>query len=143
MAKILWIEDEARDQLIEYVGPLMRDGHTIDIVEDASEGYQRLTESNYDVVIFDLLIKSGSNFNMEEEYPGLTLLKRIFGTGNASINLDKNSVMIFTVVTHPKIVQQIQDLGITRIKVKERMEKTRLKSFVDEILKDKKKRGKH
>ena len=68
MARILWIEDEARDQLIEYVGPIMRDGHIIDIVEDATEGYQRLKESFYDVVIFDLLIKSGASFNMEEQY---------------------------------------------------------------------------
>lgn len=131
MAKILWIEDEARDQLIEYVAPLMRDGHTIDIVEDASEGYQRIKESHYDVVIFDLLIKAGPDFKMEEEYPGLALLKRIFSEG---INLDKNCVMVFTVVINPTIIQQIKDLGITRIKVKERMEKTKLKLFVDEIL---------
>ena len=143
MARILWIEDEARDQLIEYVGPIMRDGHIIDIVEDATEGYQRLKESFYDVVIFDLLIKSGASFNMEEQYPGLALLKRIFNTNNSEFNIDKNSVMVFTVVTNPDIVQQIRDLGITRIKVKERMEKTRLKFFVDEILRSRIQRGKN
>lgn len=140
MAKILWIEDEARDQLIEYVAPLMRNGHTIDIVEDASEGYQRIKESRYDVVIFDLLIKAGPDFKMEEEYPGLALLKKLFSEENPDIVLDKNSVMVFTVVTNPDIVRQIEDLGITRIKVKEWMEKTKLKSFVDEILETKKKR---
>ena len=128
MAKILWIEDEARDQLIEYVGPLMRDGHTIDIVEDASEGYQRLKESIYDVVIFDLLIKAGTSFKMDEEYPGLALLTKLFKESTAEINIDKNSVMIFTVVTNPDIIQKIKNLGITTIKVKERMEKTKLKS---------------
>jgi len=134
MAKILWVEDEARDQLIEYVAPLMRDGHTIDIVEDASEGYQRIKESDYDVVIFDLLIKAGPDFKMDEEYPGLALLKKIFGNKNTEISLNKNSVMVFTVVTNPVIIQRIKDLGIERIKVKERMEKTKLKMFVDEIL---------
>ena len=137
MAKILWIEDEARDQLIEYVAPLMRDGHTIDIVEDASEAYQRIKESHYDIVIFDLLIKAGPDFKMEEEYPGYALLKKIFGTENPEIDLDKNSVMIFTVVTNTQIIQKIREMGITKIKVKERMEKTKLKSFVDEILENK------
>lgn len=134
MAKILWIEDEARDQLIEYVAPLMRDGHTIDIVEDASEGYQRIKESDYDVMIFDLLIKSGPDFKMEDEYPGLKLLIKLFDKQNSEIKLDKNRVMVFTVVTNPTIIDKIKELGIHRIKVKERMEKTKLKSFVDEIL---------
>ncbi len=143
MARILWIEDEARDQLIEYVGPIMRNGHIIEIVEDATEGYQRLKESFYDVVIFDLLIKSGSSFKMEEQYPGLALLKRIFGSKNSEVNIDKNSIMVFTVVTNPDITQQIQELGITRIKFKERMEKTRLQCFVDEILRSRNKRGRN
>lgn len=143
MAKILWVEDEARDQLIEYVGPIMRDGHTIDIVEDATEGYQRLMESTYQVIIFDLLIKAGIGFKREDQYPGLTLLKKIFNIENKEINIDKNSVMVFTVVTNPDIIQQIQDLGITNIQVKKRMEKTKLKFFVDAILRSKNNRGKH
>lgn len=134
MAKILWIEDEARDQLIEYVAPLMRNGHAIELVEDASEGYQRIKESEYDVVIFDLLIKAGDDFKMETKYPGLDLLKKLFDEKNHEIKLDKKKVLVFTVVTNKKIIEQIKNLGITRIKVKERMEKTRLKSFVDEIL---------
>ena len=137
MAKILWIDDEAKDQLIEYIGPIIRDGHIVDIVEDATEGYQRLKESRYHVVIFDLLIKSGIGFKMEEQYPGLALLKKIFNSENNEVNIDINSVMVFTVVTNPDIINQIKNLGIIRIKVKERMEKTRLKFFVDEILKSK------
>ena len=135
MAKILWIEDEARDQLIEYVAPLMRNGHTIELVEDASEGYQRIKESEYDVVIFDLLIKAGIDFNMKTKYPGLDLLKKLFIGENPEIKLDKDRVLIFTVVTNPEIIKQIKSMGIHNIKVKERMEKTKLKSFVDEILK--------
>ncbi len=137
MAKILWIEDEARDQLIEYVAPLMRNGHTIELVEDASEGYQRIKESDYDVVIFDLLIKAGENFEMKTKYPGLDLLIKLFDEKNHEIKLDKRKVLVFTVVTNKDIIDQIKNLGITRIKVKERMEKTRLKLFVDEILKEK------
>lgn len=136
MAKILWIEDEARDQLIEYIAPLMRDGHTIDIIEDASEGYRRLQESKFDVIIFDLLIKAGNDFKMEDEYPGLSLLIKLFEKDQSKINIDRNRVMVFTVVTNPDIIKKIENLGITRIKVKERMEKTRLKLFVDEILKE-------
>ncbi len=137
MAKILWIEDEARDQLIEYVAPLMRNGHTIELVEDATEGYQRLAESDYDVVIFDLLIKAGPGFAMKTEYPGLDLLKKLFGREKENINLNPNKVMVFTVVNSPNIIDEIRQLGIERIKVKERMEKTRLKTYVDEILKSK------
>ena len=136
MAKILWIEDEARDQLIEYVSPLIRNGHTIDIEEDASNAYNRLKEKQYDVIIFDLLIKSGADFDMDDKYMGLALLKKIFIEDKNKINLDINKILIFTVVTDNKIIQQLKDLGIKseRIKVKERMEKTRLKTLVDEIL---------
>ncbi len=134
MAKILWIEDEARDQLLEYIGPLMRAGHTIDIVEDASEGQMKLKETLYDVVIFDLLIKAGPDFKMEDEYPGLSLLKKLFTEGKEEIDIDKDRIMVFTVVMNKNILQQINELGIHRIKMKERMETTRLKSLVDEIL---------
>jgi len=136
MAKILWVEDEARDQLIEYIGPLMRDGHTIDIAEDASEGYIRLQENDYDVVIFDLLIKAGIDFEMEEKYPGLSLLKRLFGSNETKI-IEIEKVMVFTVVNDKSIVDEIHDLGIQNIQFKERMEKIMLKRYVDEILKSK------
>ncbi|MBN1153423.1 hypothetical protein JXB12_00730 [candidate division KSB1 bacterium] len=133
MARILWIEDEARDQLIEYLGPLMRDGHTIDIAEDASEGYIRLQESEYDVVICDLLIKAGDDFNMGDKYPGLSLLTRLFD-GEHDILIPTKRIMVFTVVNSEEIIKNIRLLGITNIHLKERMEKTMLKKYVDEIL---------
>ena len=133
MAKILWIEDEARDQLIESIGPLMRDGHTIDIEEDASEGYIRIQENEYDVVICDLLIKAGDDFTMEDKYPGLTLLKKLFGDSQDNL-IPREKVMVFTVVTSEDIVKEIERLGIKNIHFKERMEKTMLKKYVDDIL---------
>ncbi len=134
MARILWIEDEARDQLIEYVGPIMRNGHIIDIVEDASEGYQRLKEAIFDVIICDLLIKAGSDYSFDAQYPGLALLKRLFNDGNDIPDHIKNRIMVFTAVVDAEIIQQIKDLGIKRIRTKKNMEKTKLRFFVEEIL---------
>ena len=136
MAKILWIEDEAKDQLIEYLAPLIHDGHVVDIAEDATEAYYHLLESRYEVIIFDLLIKSGADFGMNEQYPGLALLRRIFKDENNKLGLDTRRIMIFSVVTNKEIVNEIKGMGIENIRAKERMEMTRLKTFVDDILKE-------
>ena len=135
MAKILWIEDEAKDRLLEYLAPLIHDGHIVDIAEDASEGYHRLKETRYDAIIFDLLIKAGLSFNMNEEYPGLALLRKIFVEEKNSLGLNKNRIMVFTVVINQAIINEIKGMGIDNIKVKERMERTRLKLLIDELLK--------
>ena len=135
MAKILWIEDEAKDQLIEYLAPLIHDGHVVDIAEDATEAYFHLLESRYDVIIFDLLIKSGADFGMNEQYPGLALLQRIFKDEHNKLGLDTKRIMIFSVVTSREIIKEIKEMGIENVRPKERMEMTRLKTFVDEILK--------
>ena len=132
MAKILWIEDEARSQLLEYLPPLMRAGHTIDIVESASDGYTSLQDNFYDVVIFDLLIKAGDNPAMEGDLPGLMLLRKVF---HSPITLSPQRVVVFTAVQKKVIIDEIKKMGVKRIKVKERMEKTKLKHYVDEVLK--------
>ena len=135
MSKVLWIEDEAKDQLIEYLAPLIHAGHIVDIAEDASEGYLRLKETQYDVIIFDLLIKAGLDFSMDEEYPGLALLRKIFIEEENSLRLNKDRIMVFTVVMSSEINDDIKKMGIKNIKVKERMERTKLKTLIDEILK--------
>lgn len=134
MPKILWVEDEARSQLLEFLPPLMRAGHTIDIVESATEGYIYLQDNFYDVVIFDLLIKAGSNPAMEGNYPGLVLLKKVFGEPKM---LSPEKALVFTAVQTETIIQEIKNMGISRIKVKERMEQTKLKQYVDEVLRGK------
>jgi len=131
MAKILWVEDEARSQLLEFLPPLMRAGYTIDIVESATEGYTYIQDNFYDVVIFDLLIKAGKNPAMEGDYPGLMLLRKVFGSPKT---LSPDQVLVFTAVQKKSIIDEIKGMGISQIKVKERMEKTNLKRYVDEIL---------
>lgn len=131
MAKILWVEDEARSQLLEFLPPLMRAGHTIDIVESATDGYTCLQDNSYDVVIFDLLIKAGINPAMEGDYPGLMLLRKVF---SPPITLSTDTAIVFTAVQDKSIIDEIKNMGVSRIKVKERMEKTKLKQYVEEVI---------
>ncbi len=134
MARILWIEDEAKDQLIEYIAPLLRAGHFVELVGDASEAYQRLKEASFDVIIFDLLIGIGEDFVASSDYPGLDLLMRLFRDDPNAPKIDKDRVIIFTVVTNPDIINEIKDLGIKNIKTKQQMHRTMLMQFVEKVL---------
>ncbi|NOZ62285.1 MAG: hypothetical protein GXO74_11435 [Calditrichaeota bacterium] len=134
MARILWIEDEAKDQLIEYVAPLLRAGHFVELVGDASEAYQRLNEARFDVIIFDLLIGIGDDFVADTDYPGLDLLIKLFRDDSKAPRIDKNRVIVFTVVTNPNIIDEIKNLGIQNIKTKQQMHRTMLMRFVEEVL---------
>ena len=134
MARILWIEDEAKDQLIEYVAPLLRAGHFVELVGDASEAFRRLGEAEFDVIIFDLLIGIGDDFVTETDYPGLDLLRRLFSGDPEVPKIAKDRFILFTAVKNPKIIDEIKDLGINNIKTKQQMHRTMLKQFVEEVL---------
>ena len=77
MKRILWIEDEGKIELIQYKAPLVRGGYAVDIVSNATEAVQLLKEKRYDAIIFDLIFPCGDEFETDEDYVGLELLRRL------------------------------------------------------------------
>jgi len=75
--RILWIEDEAKIELIQYKTPLVRAGYSVDIASDATEAIELLRQKKYDALIFDLIFPCGDEFATKEDYVGLELLKRL------------------------------------------------------------------
>jgi len=107
MLKILWIEDEAKTFLSEFMGPVMREGNLIEIAETASEAVEFLKSTNYDIVICDLILPAGAFFKGEQlEYGGLSFLKWI----SDEDSFDLNKIVVFTVVGNPEIHRKIRDL---------------------------------
>ena len=64
---ILWVEDEAKDQLLELMGPVWMAGHFIDIAETKMEALEKIKKSRYDIYIFDLIIREGKVVNVSKK----------------------------------------------------------------------------
>lgn len=146
--RVLWIEDEGDSALADYAGPVLIAGHSLEIVSDATEAAKRLQQSQYDVVIFDLIINAGSGKEwqqLDEEsrregrdpYLGLCLLRSIFNKGKSqgiklSIPwLSPEKAAVFTVVADPQIHAEIRSFGIENISVKARSDLSILKKIID------------
>lgn len=56
--KILWIEDDAKI-LMGLVRPLEKDGHKIIIAEDEKESLELIKQSDFDLILFDIIIPTG------------------------------------------------------------------------------------
>lgn len=135
MERILWIEDEGKIELIQFKRPLVREGYSVDIASDATEAVQLLKEKRYDALVFDLIIPCGENFESDEYYVGLDLLKKLINEKiNGIVKYDPSQIMVFTVVNAPDAHKKIKDLGVETISVKSRTELTDLKEQVDALL---------
>lgn len=139
MKKILWVEDEARDQLLELLGPVWHAGYFVDIAEDKVTALKKIKEGEYDAYIFDLIIKKGDISDVPEgESPknmiyGLELLEEIFGE-NSKIHIDPSKCAVFSVVGRKDIHERIRELGIMNIIVKKEMSRTELKEIIESII---------
>jgi len=56
--KILWVEDDAKI-LMGLVRPLEKDGHKIIIAEDEKESLELIEQSDFDLILFDIIIPTG------------------------------------------------------------------------------------
>ncbi|NIM17368.1 MAG: hypothetical protein GTO45_35630 [Candidatus Aminicenantes bacterium] len=139
MRKILWIEDEGKIELIQYKTPLVRGGYSVDIASNATEAVQFLREKEYDALIFDLIIPCGDEFETEEYYVGLELLRRLIKNEIKDVRKKYNParIMVFTVINAPDVEEEIRELGVKTILGKRLNELSDLKNCVDELLKEK------
>ena len=137
MKKILWIEDEGTTSLLEYKRPLVRAGYSVDIANTITDGIHLLTESIYDVLIFDLIIQCGDSFKTKEEYPGLEFIRRIKNNqiSNIATDYDTSYFIVFSVVTDKKIMDDLNSLGVHEIVNKSMNRISDLKKVVEKIRK--------
>jgi DNA-binding NarL/FixJ family response regulator len=137
MDRILWIEDEGKIELQHYKTPLIRAGYAVDIASDATEAIQLLRVQKYDALIFDLIIPTGMDFETDEPYVGLELLKKVInGKIKGFEKYSPSKIMVFTVVSGQKIHKEIKDLGVDIILGKGRSGLLDLKDAVDKLLKN-------
>ncbi len=138
MKRILWIDEEAKIELIQFKGPFVSAGYVVDIASDATEAIQLLREKEYDALIFDLIIPQGPSFKTDEFYVGLGLLIEVLNEKiDGVIKYQPTKVMVFSVVNDSKVHQRIRDLGVKTILKKSLNRLTDLKDRVDKLLKTK------
>jgi CheY-like chemotaxis protein len=134
LKKILWIEDEGKIELIQYKTALVRGGYTVDIASDATEAIHLLREKKYDAIIFDLFTPCGTEFETDNPYVGLELLKRIIEKKFENIEeYDPAKMMVFTVVNEPVVLTEIRSLGLQSILNKRLTELPDFKDYVDRL----------
>ena len=138
MKKVLWVEDEARDQLLELLGPVWQAGYFVDIAEDKMTALKKIQTEEYDAYIFDLIIKKGEMSDTSEEefmadsIHGLDLIKEIFAE-DSEINVDPSKCAVFSVVGRRDIHEEIRKCGIEKISVKKEMSRTMLREIIMSI----------
>jgi CheY-like chemotaxis protein len=139
MNRILWIEDEGKIELIQYKAPLVRGGYAVDIASNATEAVQLLREKRYDAIIFDLIFPCGDEFETNEYYVGLELLKRLVKQEIEGVEkYDPAKIIVFTVVNDSDVQDQIKELGVQTILGKRLNELDDLKNCVDALFEENK-----
>lgn len=153
--KVLWIEDNADDDLYHLTSPVYIEGrYQLDIATSASEAHFYLNKRAYDIVIVDIRIPPGKDPNWKRKHEnlraaqnanssrlGLELLRSIFG-GNGQPplrieqNLRPNRYGVFTVERHEELEPDLKALKLHELKYKRKnamMPHTALLDFIDEV----------
>ena len=125
--KILWIEDAAL-MLGGLVRPLEKSGHQIITVQNEKEALKALDKENFDLILFDIIIPSGSDGDDYIEYVGARLADEIVNKRNL-----KTPIIGISVVTRPDIINNLYKLGFKKIFLKGHLRPTQLKDEVEKI----------
>lgn len=149
MYKILWIEDEANGLLAEYANPVLASGYDLEVALDVTDALQRMRDSQYDVIIFDLVINAGSSpawraYDDEgngERYLGLELMAAILtptehemGEPLADYWITPNRVGVLSIIRDADVITRIRNLGVRAIRHKHASGITALNDLVNEVL---------
>lgn len=151
--KILWIEDSARFELRNLVGPLYFSGKfDFHLAEDVTSALFHLRSKKFDGIIVDIRLPPGIDPEWRKHYQqtgfdrvhaqlGLKLLYWLLGK-DTSIHpepppdwITPNNVGVFTIESKGEIQQHLDALGITVFKQKSAgLRDTTLLEMIDEIL---------
>lgn len=124
---ILWIEDDAA-MLDGLVRPLRKDGYQITVAFTEKEALKALDEKEFDLILFDIIIPSGSDENYEE-FVGVRLADEIIINRNL-----RTPIIGISVVNRPDILDHLYKLGFKKILPKGYVLPSVLKEEVDKIL---------
>ncbi|HMQ49270.1 MAG TPA: response regulator [Saprospiraceae bacterium] len=157
--KVLWIEDNAENDLYELTSPVYVDGRfKLDIAASASEAYFYLNSRIYDIVIIDIRIPPGRDevwvkLHQQLQFKngsdssrlGLELLKSIFSDLGPQPNLKihQNSGAhrygVFTVEQREELEADLAKLNLAKVKYRRKnamMPHTALLDFIREVAKN-------
>ena len=153
--KVLWIEDNADNDLYHLTSPVYIDGrYQLDIATNASEAFFYLNQRGYDVIVVDIHIPPGKDPKWRKKYEqltqfkkanssrlGLELLRCIFENGDGPAlrvdqNLSPERYGVFTVERHEELESEFRALNLEQLKYRRKnamMPHTALLDFITEI----------
>jgi CheY-like chemotaxis protein len=154
--KVLWIEDNADNDLYHLTSPVYIDGSfQLDIATNASEAFYYLNKRGYDVIIVDIRIPPGKDPQWQSRHDrlmrnkhtnsnrlGLELLRSIFDENEEqpSLQIDQNMKPerygVFTVERHEELESDLLRLNLDTLKYRRKnamMPHTALLDFIKEV----------
>ena len=154
--RVLWIEDNADNDLHHLTSPVVIDGrYDLEIARNASEAIYHLNERPFDIVIVDIRIPPGRDQEWRSRQDklreqkstnsnrlGLELLRTIFGENGpkSRLRIAQNRVPerygVFTVERMEEIRPELEQMRLKDLKYKRKnaiMSNTALLNFIDEI----------
>jgi hypothetical protein len=135
--KVLWIEDAARFGLAYLTAPIyLEGGFELTVAENASDAQRKICEAKYDIMVVDIRLPPGSDYEWIKVYEdatikglapnlGLKILTSIFKPAEAEVpfdcNLDRltpDKIGVFTIERSPELLICLKDIGIKIIERK-------------------------
>lgn len=152
--KVLWIEDGARTDFQNMLGPVYVGGeYELVVALDATSGIAHLRKKEFDVVIVDLRIPPGENPKWRELYHkghndnanarlGMDILFGLLAPAEARIKLDYVArwvtpirFAVFTVESLTQVKTELDQLGIqTRHQKTTEMTNRKLLEIIEEVI---------
>ena len=129
--RILWIEDDA-DMLMGLVRPLERDGHEIVVAKNEREALEKVneSESDFDLLLFDIIIPTGIQGDMGEvPFVGMRLLEKLL----VEMKI-KTPIIVLSVVRDQEMINEMNSLGVKEVLPKGAYLPSKLKEKVYEVL---------
>lgn len=125
MPRIAWIEDDI-DVIDGVVRPLERAGYTVEKYRSISDAEQNLDRIlTPDLLLLDMILPSPADVRQSDRYPGKNLLLRWQASGHSL-----PPVVIFTVVTNPSLMKELESLGVIDV-ISKPVRPSELKTRVD------------
>lgn len=129
--RILWIEDDA-DMLMGLVRPLERDGHEIIIAKNEREALEKVneSESDFDLLLFDIIIPTGINGDVGDvPFVGMRLLKKLL----VKMKI-KTPIIVLSVVREQGMINEMLEMGVKKVLPKGAFLPSKLRDEVYETL---------
>ncbi len=120
--KILLVDDD-NDLRQLYAGILQKSGYTVDLAVNGSEGYAKILQGGYDLVLLDLMMP---------DLDGISILKKLHES--QPNNTYSGSIIVLSQIDQPQVIETAFKLGAKGYLVKSKLEPTELTSKISQIL---------